>query len=497
MTVMRPGEADSAVGRILPGPPGSIAIDARRIRSRTHPGALLEFLDSLPGAILLESTARHQRYGRWTLAAFDPVETVQLTGGRLLDSGGRCLAGRNRDLWAVLGELLAPRCGPAPPCPYGPGWFGYLGYELGRTIEQLPGRAERDLHLPDLHLGLYDVVAAYDTVENQWWLLWLTGGNRPDRIGQKLDRWQELLAQAPAGDRPEGLDAARADVPVNPAAFASNFTPDQYRRAVARCVEYIAAGDIFQVNLSQRLSVPDPPSDLAIYRRLRRRNPAWYAAWMRLQTPAGTRALCSCSPELFLRQRGRQVVTRPIKGTRPRTGRAGADAAAADDLLASGKDNAELAMIIDLLRNDLGRQCRYGSVRVAQARALETHPTVYHLVGTVVGQLLDTSGPAALLRATFPGGSITGAPKIRAMEIIDQLEGPARGPYTGCIGTVGLNGNAEWNIAIRTVVHTPQAAYVQVGGGIVAESDPQSEYDETMDKARAMLEAIQLARQGN
>ncbi len=492
---MRSGEADSEVGRILASPPGSIAIEACQARSRTHPGALLESLNRLPGGILLESTARDESYGRWTLAAYDPIQAVQLIGGRLLDSRGRNLTPSGQDLWVVLGKLLARRCDPAPPCPYGPGWFGYLGYELGRTIEHLPGRARRDLQLPDLYLGLYDVVAAYDTVENQWWLLWLTGGHQPDRTLGKVDRWRELLAQAPPGDRPQGLDAARPDMQVDPVGFQSNFSPEQYRHAVSRCVEHIAAGDIFQVNLSQRLSVPDPPSDLAIYRQLRKRNPAWYAAWMRLQTPAGPRALCSCSPELFLRQRGRQVVTRPIKGTRPRTGQAGADTAAAKDLLASAKDNAELAMIIDLLRNDLGRQCRYGSVRVTQPRALETHPTVYHLVGTVTGELIASSGPAALLRAVFPGGSITGAPKIRAMEIIDQLEGPARGPYTGCIGTVGLNGNAEWNIAIRTLIHTPDMAYVQVGGGIVAESDPQSEYDETIDKARAMLEAIQLARQ--
>ncbi|MFW5840233.1 MAG: anthranilate synthase component I family protein, partial [Planctomycetota bacterium] len=244
-----------------------------------------------------------------------------------------------------------------------------------------------------------------------------------------------------------------------------------------------------------RLAVADPPSGAAIYRCLRRRNPAWYAAYLRLETPAGPRAICSCSPELFLRVRGRQVITRPIKGTRPRTGHAAADRRAAEQLLQSGKDNAELAMIIDLLRNDLGRLCRYGSVRVSQARVLEEHPTVYHLVGTVEGELVDGAGPADLLRATFPGGSITGAPKIRAMEIIDELEPHARGPYTGCIGTVSLTGQAEWNIAIRTIVWSPQTAWLQVGGGIVADSDPQAELDETLDKARAMLEAIELARQ--
>jgi para-aminobenzoate synthetase component 1 len=187
-------------------------------------------------------------------------------------------------------------------------------------------------------------------------------------------------------------------------------------------------------------------------------------------------------------------MTRPIKGTRKRTGDRSDDVRAARELLACEKDNAELAMIIDLLRNDLGRVCRYGSVQVVNARTLETHPTVYHLVGEVEGQLADGVGPAELLRATFPGGSITGAPKIRAMEIIDDLEPVARGVYTGSIGIVDVTGRGEWNIVIRTIVCDGPTAYVQVGGGIVADSTPEGEYQETLDKARALLEAIPLAR---
>ena len=279
------------------------------------------------------------------------------------------------------------------------------------------------------------------------------------------------------------------------AAARSNFTPDDYRRAVARCREYIAAGDIFQVNLSQRLTVPAAPPPLDIYRALRRRNPAAYSAFLSFQRRGGDCAVACSSPELFLRVRGRQVLTRPIKGTRPRVGDELADAAAARELLASPKDNAELTMIVDLLRNDLGRVCEYGSVRVAEACRLETHPTVYHLVGAVQGRLRAGVDAAALLRATFPGGSITGAPKIRAMEIIDEMEGVARGVYTGCIGWVGVTGDAEWNIAIRTVLCDGDSAHVPVGGGIVADSDPQAEFDETLAKARALLEAIAAARQ--
>ena len=302
-------------------------------------------------------------------------------------------------------------------------------------------------------------------------------------------------------NRDFGLPASGIRYPAHSSHDAvSNFTPQQYKAAVRKAIDYIAAGDIFQVNLSQRFTIADSPPPLELYRALRRRNPAWYAAFLSFAVNGRPCSIISSSPELFLRVRDGHVITRPIKGTRRRTGQADSDAAAQKDLLSSPKDNAELAMIIDLLRNDLGRVCRYGSVKVTAARELETHPTVFHLVGTVEGQLADgvcevfEKGPAELLRATFPGGSITGAPKIRAMEIIDELEGIARGVYTGCIGMVGVDGSCEWNIAIRTIVYDNGTAYVQAGGGIVADSDEQAEYDETLDKARALLEAIRMAR---
>ena len=216
------------------------------------------------------------------------------------------------------------------------------------------------------------------------------------------------------------------------AGMTSNFTPDEYRQAVARCVDYIAAGDIFQVNLSQRFEARDAPDPRATYRALRGLNPASYSAFLEFEAAGGGLcAILSSSPELFLRVRGRRVVTRPIKGTRGRSGDPAVDADARADLLASPKDNAELAMIVDLLRNDLGRVCEYGSIRVTEPATLEEHPTVYHLVATVAGELREGVGQAELLRATFPGGSITGAPKIRAMEIIDELEPVARGRVHG------------------------------------------------------------------
>ena len=465
------------------------------------PGALLGPLAGQKDAAILESTALHEEYGRYSVIACRPIEVLTLRDGVLSDRTGRALTaeGDVHAIWAALeAAFAAVALSHTPPdVGYLPGWIGYVGYEVGRHVERLPGRAGRDTHLPDLRLAFYDALLVYDAVSQRWRRVELHFDDPPPGAGRATGALEEVVAAArSAPPEPPPAPVERADATHRPLArdAVSNFSPEQYRRAVARCVEYIAAGDIFQVNLSQRFTLHNAPAPAAIYRSLRARNPAWYAAYLAFESAGHPCAVVSSSPELFLSVRGGHVTTRPIKGTRPRTGRQADDAQAADDLLNSPKDNAELAMIIDLLRNDLGRVCSYGSVRVTEPRRLETHPTVFHLVGTVEGDLHAGVGPAGLLRATFPGGSITGAPKIRAMEIIDELEGPARNVYTGCIGYVGVDGSAEWNIAIRTIVCDGGAAHVQVGGGIVADSTPQGEYAETLHKARAMLESIQHAR---
>jgi len=464
---------------------------AAAVESPAAPGALPEAVAAQDGAAVLESSGYDPQEGRYTVLACQPLEVLTLRGGLLRDAAGTVLACTSEEIWAVLHRAMAPLAPPAAGLPYAPGWIGYVGYEVGRHVERLPGKAPRDTHLPDLHLAFYDSLLVYDALRKRWDLVEIRFDRPPAGAGRSAETLRGLAAAAsPASGGTE--ESAPAAKPL--AQAAGQFTPAEYRRAVARCVEYIAAGDIFQVNLSQRFTVCPAPSPPAIYRRLRRRNPAWYSAYLQLACPGGPPcAVVSSSPELFLRLRGRRVVTRPIKGTRARTGDDAADAAAAADLWNSPKDNAELAMIVDLLRNDLGRVCRFGTVRVAEPRRLETHPTVLHLSGAVEGLVRQDVGPAELLRATFPGGSITGAPKIRAMEIIDELEPAARGVYTGCIGHVGADGSCTWNIAIRTVVCDGPAAHVQVGGGIVADSTPQGEYQETLDKARAMLEAIAMA----
>jgi para-aminobenzoate synthetase component 1 len=261
----------------------------------------------------------------------------------------------------------------------------------------------------------------------------------------------------------------------------STFTRDGYIKAVERAIEYIAAGDVFQVNLSQMFTAPARQTSREIFQRLHELTPAQYGAFLSF----GSFDLISNSPELLLRVTpNRRVITRPIKGTRPRG--PGMEAQLRD----SSKDQAELNMIVDLERNDLGRVCEIGSVRVTEPRAVEAHPTLYHGVATIEGQLRSDVTFLELLRATFPGGSVTGAPKIRAMEIIEELEPIRRGPYCGAIGYLAEDGSMELNVAIRTMIVTRGQIHIPVGGGIVADSGPQAEYEETLVKSKAMLQAI-------
>lgn len=390
-------------------------------------------------------------------------------------------------------------------------WIGYLSYDLGRWFENLPATAQDDLSLPLYALGFCPDVPSGNTTE-------LSAANQPKTTQVQADATDQTPAypspQKPAVDgarhdelsrhdgstrhaelsRHEDLSPHEPDSPVPPAPLnpdarlACNFTPAGYEEAVARAIEYIREGDIFQVNLSQRFSVPfDPARCGDVYRRLQSHTPADYAAWLNLDDFH----LLSNSPELFLAvdptPDGRRIIrTRPIKGTRPRL--PGMDTILRDSV----KDAAELNMIIDLQRNDLGRVCSIGSVVVSQPRTIEVHPTVYHGVATVQGQLRADTGILEILAATFPGGSITGAPKIRSMEIIESLEKIRRGPYCGAIGCLHTSGHIRLNIAIRTLVAVRDRAIFSVGGGIVSDSIPNEEYEETITKSQAMFLALGL-----
>ncbi len=358
--------------------------------------------------------------------------------------------------------------------PFPCGAVGAFGYDLAHHLEKLPRRAEDDLGFPDLLLGFYDRVVTIDHSEGTARIVELS--NRPARRAIDPRTYDEAFGGAsPARER------------------GANFTRPRYLEAISRAREHIAAGEIYQVNLSQRFHARAAGPPFGVYAALREASPAPFAAYLEF----GRRAILSSSPEQFLELRGRTLVTRPIKGTRPRGRDGEEDERLRQELHASPKDDAELAMIVDLERNDLGRVCEYGSVRVTAPKVLESHSTVHHLAATVEGTVRHGLGPVDVLRATFPGGSVTGAPKIRAMEIIDELEPTRRAFYTGAIGHLGFDGTMNLSVAIRTVLADGPDFFFQAGGAIVADSDPAAEYDETLVKAAAMARALGIERLGD
>jgi para-aminobenzoate synthetase component 1 len=359
---------------------------------------------------------------------------------------------------------------------------GFLGYEFGRRLERLPAPRRDDLGVPDAWLGAYEWVVAWDHVQGRAWVIARRESGEAEKSADKRIRDVVRRMNGPA------RSPRRAPVlPDSPTRFHSGFTRDEYLQAVERVREYILAGDIFQANLSQRFEAAWREEPFEFYRRLTAVNPAPFAAFFRGEGYA----VASASPERFLRvDADGRVETRPIKGTRPRGETPDADRRLAEELLASEKDRAENVMIVDLLRNDLSKVCRPGSVEVPALCALQSHPTVHHLESIVTGQLEEGRTATDLLRAAFPGGSITGAPKVRAMEILAELEPVARGVYCGAIGWLGRTGAMDTSIAIRTVTLQDGRACFHAGGGIVADSDPASEYQETLDKAAGIRRAF-------
>ncbi len=419
-----------------------------------------------PLAMLLSARAQ-PRWARWSILA-SPSSTYRYEGrGRFAD-------------W-LAAAAPRPRPGPSPTgIPFEGGWIGAFSYELGRILE--PAAAAESLRFrdgdrlwPAAFLLECPAALVHDNQTGQWWA-----------VGDRERGWLPPLSEAPASFTAAGPD-------FECGRLRSATTPDDYLAAVARALEWIAAGDVFQVNLSHRLSAPFAGSTRTLALRALAAGGAWYGAYLEL--PEG-RAICSLSPELFLEAdlATGAVVTRPIKGTRPAR-------VAARELADSAKDAAELTMIVDLMRNDLGRLCEFGSVRVPVPRAIETHPTVHHGVAEVTGRLRPGVGLGELLGAAFPAGSVTGAPKIRAMQIIETLEPVPRGPYCGAIGYICRQGRVGLNVAIRTIALSGARPQVGAwdrldgildygaGGGIVADSEPLAEYRETLDKA-AVLEGV-------
>ena len=460
----------------------------------------------MPYRLFLDSASTATRLGRYSFLTADPIDVIQSKGSNAVLDPVR--------------ERLAPfHAEPVAGLPpFQGGAAGYIAYDWGLTLERLPEPRYDDLALPDVVLGIYDWVLAWDHAASRAWLI-STGMPETSlaaRTARAADRARAIRERLQVGpvlsdrpvlvDRPEPQNVGRAllDPPERamaiPPSYAieggwwdpgfelrSSFTRSGYLDAVRRVRDYIFAGDIFQANLSQRFEAPLHESPWAFYSRLRSRNPAPFAAF--LETPDAS--VISASPERFLHvDRHGFVETRPIKGTRPRGVGPEHDAALGQALAESAKDRAENLMIVDLMRNDLSRVCAPRTVRVSELFSLERYATVHHLVSTVVGQLEPGHDALHLLRAAFPGGSITGAPKLRAMEIIAELEPSQRGVYCGSIGYWSVTGDLDTSIAIRTAIARNGRVYFSAGGGIVADSDPEQEYRETIDKARALIDAL-------
>ncbi|HUK36345.1 MAG TPA: aminodeoxychorismate synthase component I [Vicinamibacterales bacterium] len=438
-------------------------------------------LRGVPYRMFLDSARHASPLGRYSFVAADPAAVVRCKGA---DAGGA--------LDDVRGQLASRSAAAVPGLPpFQTGALGYLAYEWGRTLETLPASRYDDLDLPDVVFGIYDWVIAWDHDASRAWVIARDGANMRRALDLVGDPERGALQGPPvevreSRERPPSypVDADWIDPRLG---LRSSFTHAGYLDAVNRVRDYIYAGDIFQANLSQRFEAPLVESPWDLYCRLRARNPAPFAAFIELPDFA----VLSASPERFMRvdAHGR-VETRPIKGTRPRGVGPEHDAALGRALTESAKDRAENLMIVDLIRNDLSRVCAPGSVRVRELFALEHFATVHHLVSTVVGTLSPGLDGLDLLRASFPGGSITGAPKIRAMEIIAELEPSVRGVYCGAIGYLSVTGELDTNIAIRTALARDGRVYLNAGGGIVADSDAEQEYQETFHKARGIIDAL-------
>ncbi len=453
---------------------------------------------------LLDSAPGFERLGRYSFLSASPFLVLR-SKGRIVEEIGpegttRSLGNPFEVLQARLSEWRTEAVPGLPPLQGGA--VGYFGYDLAHHLERLPAPRYDDLALPDLDLGFHDWVLAWDHAEGRCWLLSTglpeTAPDRRARRARERARWAADRLRAATADpassagRPVDLAASNGPpaypVPGVPG-VCSTFTREGYRAIVRRGIEYILDGDIFQTNLSQRLVAAWGEHPFQLYRRLREANPAPFAAYLGF----GPAAVVSASPERFLRLDGGRVETRPIKGTRPRGYTPEHDLALHAWLEASEKDRAENVMIVDLLRNDLSRVCRESSVRVPELCVIEHFASVHHLVSTVVGELRPGLDAVDLLRAAFPGGSVTGAPKVRAMEIIEELEPRRRSAYCGAIGYIAFAGAMDTSIVIRTFIVKPDGrAYFQVGGAVVADSDPEAEYVETLDKARGLLAALEV-----
>jgi anthranilate synthase component 1 len=444
-----------------------------------------------PG-FLLESVEGGESWGRWSFVGWDPEFTLTSTGGVSSVSGADVEVPAGDPL-EVLEQLLSRYQTPDLPNlpPLHTGVVGYLGYDCVRYVERLPNRPEDDRGLPEQLWQFVGSLAALDRLSDTIMLIRnvYVGDDPAAQYAGARQQLEEAAVRLGTGGnyRP----AAVADFSQAPSGATINLSQEQYEAAVEKAIEYVYAGDVFQVVPSLRVEVPFDGDAFAVYRVLRLINPSPYLFFFR----DGELAISGSSPEIMVRARHGKVFSRPIAGTRPRGATPGLDEALESELLADPKERAEHVMLVDLARNDLGRVSEFGSVQVDELMTIERYSHVMHIVSGVSGSLREGTGPVDVLRATFPHGTVTGAPKVRAMEIIDELEPVARGPYAGAVGYIDFTGNLDTAIALRSMVAADGKAWVQAGAGVVADSDPAAEYQECLNKAAAVLAAIAGAQQ--
>jgi para-aminobenzoate synthetase component 1 len=460
--------------------------------------AAFERMSALPYCCWLDSALTGDNQSRFSFMAADPIDVLVVE---------RVVADPLSKLEKWLAQYKSATVPGLPP--FQGGVAGYLGYEFGRCFERIPAAKHDEFGLPLATLALYDVVLAWDHQSGDGWLISQGFSNSPsttnrmERAKSRAKWFMDLLTNRHPIDRESihtnarnvhamahGLTAPQYETRLG-GGWLGNFDSLGFRDVVQRARDYIYAGDIFQVNLAQRLLCPARCDSKSLYQKLRVVNPAPFSGYF----DVGASQIISASPERFLRIQNQVIETRPIKGTRKRTGVSEIDTLVANELLQSSKDRSENTMIVDLLRNDLSRICEPDSLCVTQLCDLEKYPFVLHLVSAIQARIRKGASITDLVAAMFPGGSITGAPKIRAMEIIAELEPTVRGPYCGSLGYIGSDGNMDWNILIRTLTASRGWWQFQVGGGIVADSVPEAEEEETWTKAAGLVAAINASLQ--
>lgn len=446
-------------------------------------------------SFLLESVKGSRKIGRYSFLGTDPY-LVFKSKGNLIEiekNGSRSIRFGDpiTTLKGILQDIYLPRIDGLPP--FFGGAAGFFSYELVHFFETLPRGSIDDLKIPDIYLIFSDTIIAFDHFDDTIMIIFSPQKERfyrEDRRRylteaiEKIETIERLLKSSKTDIQSAKTNIRRTE----PMTHVSNMTKAGYMEMVKRCKEYISAGDIFQANLSQRFSIDIKSVDpIEIYRILRGINPSPFAAYLVMDDIR----IVSSSPERLVKLEGRRVETRPIAGTRPRGKDASEDVILREELITDQKERAEHIMLIDLERNDIGRVCKYGSVMVDELMAIEYYSHVIHIVSNIVGELQDGKDYLDLIRAVFPGGTITGVPKVRCMEIINELEPIARGPYTGSIGYISLAGDMDLNIIIRSFIIKNYMAYLQIGAGIVADSDPEREYYETIYKSKALIKTIE------